>query len=172
MLDLLVDLCTGVANVDDVRPQFQTGQNAYLSQNAIFQQTLVRSNGVSAGATINAQNGQPITAVSGMKIEAKPWYSDQILPFDVTLAGTSETGAATCMKIYGIEILNEGSGVSIDDAVTEMSPNFVFRLVEPWQDWVNTLLKTKMASRGREERAEGGAVAVMVSSVCGGGAEA
>jgi hypothetical protein len=29
-------------------------------------------------------------------------------------------GAATAMKIYGVEILNEGSGVSIDDAVTEM----------------------------------------------------
>ena len=55
-----------------------------------------------------------------MKIEAKPWYSDQILPFDITLAGTTEIGAATAMKIYGVEILNEGSGVSIDDAVTEM----------------------------------------------------
>ena len=71
-----------------------------------------------------------MTAVSGMKIEAKPWYSDQILPFDITLAGTSETGAATAMKIYGVEILNEGSGVSIDDAVTEMQAKFVVRLVE------------------------------------------
>ena len=108
-----------------------TDQNAYLSQNAIFQSTLVRANGGTGGATIDAQNGQPISAVSGMKIEAKPWYSDQILPFDITLAGTSETGAATAMKIYyGVEILNEGSGVSIDDAVTEMRAKFVVRLVE------------------------------------------
>jgi hypothetical protein len=91
-----------------------------MSQNAIFQATLVRSNGTSAGATIDTQTGVPMSAVSGMKIESKPWYSDQILPFDITLAGTNENGAASAMKIFGVEILNEGSGVSIDDAVTEM----------------------------------------------------
>jgi hypothetical protein len=36
------------------------------------------------------------------------------------------------MRIYGVEILNEGSGVSIDDAVTEMQATFVARFVEPW----------------------------------------
>lgn len=35
--------------------------------------------------------------------------------------------------IYGAEILNEGSGVSIDDAVTEMQATFVARFAEPWQ---------------------------------------
>jgi hypothetical protein len=52
-----------------------------------------------------------MSAVDGLKQLAKPWYSDQILPFDITLAGASELGAATAMKIYGVEILNEGSGV-------------------------------------------------------------
>ncbi len=37
------------------------------------------------------------------------------------------------MKITGVEILNEGSGVSIDDAVTEMQCSFVARFVQPWQ---------------------------------------
>jgi hypothetical protein len=60
-----------------------------------------------------------------------PWYSDQVLPFDVTLAGANEYGAMACAKIFGIEILNEGSGVSIDDAVTEMQATFVARAVEP-----------------------------------------
>ena len=41
-------------------------------------------------------------------------------------------GAASTMKIFGVEILNEGSGVSIDDAVTEMQATFVARYVEPW----------------------------------------
>ena len=68
-----------------------------------------------------------------MKQEAKPWYSDQVLPFDITLAGTNEMGAATAMKIFGVEILNEGGGISIDDAVTEMQATFVARFVEPWQ---------------------------------------
>jgi len=34
------------------------------------------------------------------------------------------------MKIFGVEILNEGSGISIDDAVTEMQATFVARCVE------------------------------------------
>ncbi len=41
-------------------------------------------------------------------------------------------GAASTMKIFGVEILNEGSGVSIDDAVTEMQATFVACYVEPW----------------------------------------
>ena len=70
----------------------------------------------------------------------RPWYSDQILPFDITLAGTNENGAATCMKIFGVEILNEGSGISIDDAVTEMQATFVARYVEPWKVMNSPLL--------------------------------
>jgi hypothetical protein len=116
-----------VANVDDVRPQINTDTSVYLSQSAIFQSTLVRGlPGLPpVSASISALNGVPMTSVDGLKQAAKPWYSDQILPFDITLAGASELGAATAMKIYGVEILNEGSGVSIDDAVTEMQARFV-----------------------------------------------
>ena len=108
-----------------------TDDNIFLSQNSIFQSTLVRTNGVPDTATIDQLSGQQLDQVSGFKTEAQPWYSDQILPFDITLAGTNENGAATCMKIFGVEILNEGSGVSIDDAVTEMQATFVARCVEP-----------------------------------------
>jgi hypothetical protein len=121
-----------VANIDDVRPQFNTDQNVYLSQSAIFQSTLVRgaAGQPSTGASVTALNGTlntPMTAVDGMKQLAKPWYSDQILPFDITLAGASELGAATAMKIFGVEILNEGSGVSIVAEVTMMQATFVAR---------------------------------------------
>ena len=83
-----------VANVDDLRPQFMTDENAFLSQNAIYQSSLVRADGVASSATIDQFTGQPVSAVSGFKQEASPWYSDQILPFDITLAGTNEQGAA------------------------------------------------------------------------------
>ena len=71
-----------VANVDDIRPQFRTNQNAFLSQNAIYSQTLVRDSGQAASATIEQFSGLPVSAVSGQKEEASPWYSDQVLPFD------------------------------------------------------------------------------------------
>src|SRR5690242_8027248 len=101
-----------IANVDDIRPQFRADENAFLSQNAIFNSTLTRSNGLGAEVTIDQFSGVRLDEVSGYKEEALPNYSDQVLPFDVTLAGTNEMGAATCMKIFGVEILNEGSGIS------------------------------------------------------------
>jgi hypothetical protein len=120
-----------VANIDDVRPQFNPAQEQFLSQSAIFTSNLFRPAGIPLPATVDQQQ-VPLNTVSGFKQEAAPWYSDQILPFDITLAATNEIGAASTMKIFGVEILNEGSGVSIDDAVTEMQATWVARLVEPW----------------------------------------
>jgi hypothetical protein len=121
-----------VANVDDVRPEFNPASQQLISQTAIFTSSLFRPVGIPLPTTVDAQD-VPINSVSGFKQEAAPWYSDQILPFDITLAATNEIGAASTMKIFGVEILNEGSGVSIDDAVTEMQATWVARLVEPWQ---------------------------------------
>ena len=122
-----------VANTEDVLPQYQpTTTSPFLSQTAIFNSNLVRTTGPDVTATIDALDSIPVDSVSQLRTIAAPWYSDQILPFDISLVGTNEEGAATAMKIYGVEILNEGSGVSIDDAVTEMQATFVARLVEPW----------------------------------------
>src|SRR6266850_4912594 len=68
-----------------------------------------------------------LSEVGGLSELATPWYSDQILPFDITLAGSNEYGAQAASKIFGVEILNEGSGISIDDAVSEMQATFAFR---------------------------------------------
>jgi hypothetical protein len=77
---------TFIANSDDVRPQFRTDENAFLSQNAIFNSTLTRTGqfaGVAAAATIDQLSGVRLDEVSGFKEEAKPWYSDQILPISL-----------------------------------------------------------------------------------------
>ena len=62
-----------------------------------------------------------------------------MLPFNVTLAGANEYGAMCAAKILGIEILNEGSGISVDDAVTESQATFVARAIEPLQAVVSPL---------------------------------
>ena len=93
---------------------------------------MIRNTGISIGDTIDKLDSQ-VSDIYGMNELAEPWYSDQILPFDVTLAGANEYGAMAAAKILGIEILNEGSGVSIDDAVTEMQATFVARTIEPMQ---------------------------------------
>jgi len=64
---------------------------------------------------------------------ANPWYADQIPPFDITLAAANEYGALANMAIYGVEILNEGYGVSIDDIVSEQQMTYVARGITPWQ---------------------------------------
>jgi hypothetical protein len=60
-----------------------------------------------------------VSDIYGMHELAAPSYSDQVLPFDITLAGANEYGAMCAAKILGVEILNEGSGISVDDAEAE-----------------------------------------------------
>lgn len=61
------------------------------------------------------------------------WYVDQIPPFDVVIVAANEYGKAATMRIYGIEILNEGSGFSIDDMMIENQMTYVCRTILPWQ---------------------------------------
>lgn len=62
-----------------------------------------------------------------------PFYVDQILPFDIAIVAANEYGKAAQMRIYGVEILNEGSGFSIDDIVIESQMTYVCRTILPWQ---------------------------------------
>lgn len=64
---------------------------------------------------------------------ATPVYADQIPPFDITLSGANELGQIMSMAIQGAEILNEGSGISIDDIVNEMAFTYVARRIAPWK---------------------------------------
>lgn len=61
-----------------------------------------------------------------------PWYVDQIPPFDITVCAANEYGATAIMKILGVELLNEGYGVSVDDVVSEMQYTWIGRMVIPW----------------------------------------
>jgi hypothetical protein len=73
------------------------------------------------------------------QVATEPWFSDQIPPFDVTLAAANEYGHACLMRIYGVEILNEGSGVSIDDIVLEQQMTFIARSISPWTRKVSSV---------------------------------
>jgi hypothetical protein len=67
------------------------------------------------------------------------WYVDQVPPFDIVIVAANEYGQAATMRIYGAEILNEGSGFSIDDIVIENQMTYVARTILPWQklgSWV------------------------------------
>jgi len=121
-----------VAQSDEIRPQYlNPNQNGQVSGTAVFNAGIVRDVGPTIGANISAIDALTLTGVGGLAELASPWYSDQILPFDITLAATNEYGAMAGAKILGVEVLNEGTGVSIDDTVTETQATFVARAVEP-----------------------------------------
>ena len=97
-----------------------------------------------------------MSEVQGFKEPALPWYSDQILPFDVTIAAANEYGAAASAKLFGVEILNEGFGASVDDSALEMQATFVAhsvsltRLHDLGSDtWCHLWDKDNPSSRGK-----------------------
>ena len=65
-------------------------------------------------------------------IAARPWYADQILPFDIVLTASNEYGMLAMMKVLGVELLNNGYGVSIDDIVSEHSYTYIAASIIPW----------------------------------------
>lgn len=63
----------------------------------------------------------------------KPSYSDEIPPFDITINFLNEYGQSAKMTIYGVEILNEGMGMSIDDITTSKACTFIARAIDDMQ---------------------------------------
>lgn len=42
------------------------------------------------------------------------------MPFDITITAANEYGQMAVQRVYGVEILNSGSGLSVDDIVNEL----------------------------------------------------
>jgi len=60
-----------------------------------------------------------------------PFYADQIPPFDITITFANEYGQGAVRSIYGVELLNEGSGASMDDIVIDETMTYVAREIGP-----------------------------------------
>jgi len=60
-----------------------------------------------------------------------PFYADQIPPFDITVTFANEYGQSAVRSIFGVELLNEGSGASMDDIVIEETMTYVARELGP-----------------------------------------
>ena len=85
-----------------------------------------------ADINLPAQQLDPSNLAAAYR-EANAWYVDQLPPFDAVIIAQNEYGNAAQMRIYGIEILNEGAGFSIDDIVIESQMTYVCRTILPWQ---------------------------------------
>lgn len=61
--------------------------------------------------------------------QAEIAYADEILPFDITITFANEYGQRAVITLYGVELLNEGSGYSIDTVTSEKAYTFIARRI-------------------------------------------
>jgi len=114
------------SDTDDIRPDFRYDPASTSSTNR-----LTSHSARTAADTVQNQESA-ISTVGGDQEIATAWYIDQIPPFDITLAAANEYGALAVMRVFGVELLNEGYGVSIDDIVSEQQHTYVARTIIGW----------------------------------------
>lgn len=76
-------------------------------------------------------------SVNPYREKSIPWYVDQVPPFDVLLQAENEYGQAAKMEILGLEIMNSGTGMSVDDITTDETHTYVARSVIPWYSFID-----------------------------------
>jgi hypothetical protein len=93
----------------------------------------------------NASTGNPTGAIgvdadrqissiaNGIASAQAAWYPDQLLPFSLVLNAINDYGHRASMAIHGVEIMNSGSGISIDDINIDESMTFVATEIDPWR---------------------------------------
>ena len=121
------------SNIDEIRPDFRdkTQVGTAIGSAGGLAAVLTSTSGKTAADTVNNQE-TPLTSVGSDEEIATAWYTDQIPPFDITLAAANEYGALAVMRIFGVELLNEGYGVSIDDIVSELQHTYIARTIIGW----------------------------------------
>jgi len=120
------------ADRDEIRPNYEDPDLIAGTINIPGSQLLSSPGGVDLSTAANEQEID-ITQVTDDVELAVPWYSDQVMPFDVVLAANNEYGASSELRILGVEILNEGLGISVDDTVLESQSTFIARQLLPWR---------------------------------------
>lgn len=137
-----------LSDIDDIKPAADVTKDL----NSIgLDGSAGRSDAAAASGTSAASDYAAIeTNISGGAVDsdqeaAAPWFIDQLPPIDITLAAANEHGSLAVMSIFGVEMLNEGCGVSIDDIVTEQQVTYVARTLLPWQP-VGNVSETKLLS--------------------------
>jgi hypothetical protein len=104
------------------------------SKFAVYRQGLnsTQSGNFNADKLVNVGdiNLQQTDVPGNWAVPMLPKYSDEIPPFDITINFLNEYGQSSKMTIFGVEILNEGMGLSVDDITTEKACTFVARGID------------------------------------------
>ena len=117
----------GSIEATDANPYKDDMAATEMSASALTSQNAVQFQNI---ADVSAANEIYQGTVGSVK--AQPMYTDELMPFDSTLAAANEYGQGSHMRVFAIEILNEGSGISIDDTSNEVQMTYIARMVHPW----------------------------------------
>lgn len=85
---------------------------------------------MSGYASVGNQTGTNIGNTADLTAKYKAVYADEIPPFDITITFSNEYGQKAVLTIYAVELLNEGSGYSIDNVTSEKAYTFVARKID------------------------------------------
>lgn len=100
------------------------GGSGYVSVTDWDKQMSILAGGSEDGTTVGTED------TSSLLTQTAPTYADEILPFDITISFANEYGQRAVLTIYGVELLNEGSGYSIDSVTTEKAYTYVARRLD------------------------------------------
>ena len=107
-------------------------RGAFVSPKSALTQSRIKSGATGSPGDFNRDTSIPAEADYDLY---DAWYPDQIPPFTVVLNAVNEYGHGASMAIHGVEILNHGSGISIDDITIDESMTFVATVLDPWKTY-------------------------------------
>lgn len=106
------------------------GDNPRVSASPLEGVVLYRSGRWGPDAVLASLGKRPSESVLRV-LTPRRRYADQIPPFDITISFLNEMGNTAHMRIEGVQLINEGMGMSIDDVVLEKALTFVARTLRP-----------------------------------------
>ena len=138
--DSLIEEMTSVW--DDIAPKamFTAEGNLANRETDAFENalTLTKWNATTSAVamttgTAGSITGSTINTPAGFGVIKKEniLYADMLPPLDITMTFANEYGQAAFQKIYDMDFLNEGSGVSVDSIVMERQMTWIARRLSP-----------------------------------------
>ena len=101
----------------------------------------IQASGTVGTPTVGRSDGNLLinTGINTRKVLAQVQYHDQLLPFDIVIVAANEYGHSMKMVVHNVEVMNCGSGMSVDDITIDQSCTWVGTKITPWhaQAWVD-----------------------------------
>lgn len=132
--------------------EYETPENRKIRK--LGEQELSQFGTGGATGTFGVANGRNL--VTANKVLARPQYADQLMPFTISVTAANEYGHVAQMSILGVEVMNQGMGMSIDDMTMDEACTFVCTQIIPWNSQAFIRDKTPIDTSGPQNRGSAG----------------